>query len=131
MTTEVHWPSYTPDATTPWDLRRVVHLHRRAGFAGTWTELQRDLRDGPNASIDRLLAGTASAHASAEFADTAELLADTAVAAGDINRLRAAWFYRMVFGPDPLSERLDAVLAQSFRHRQPQGAGFGFHGPAE
>ena len=41
----------------PWDLRRVVHLHRRAGFAATWDELQRDLKDGPEASIDRLLEG--------------------------------------------------------------------------
>ncbi len=110
-----------PDAAAPWNLRRVVHLHRRAGFAGTWTELQRDLRDGPTASIDRLLAGRASLHAPAEFADTAELLADTAVAAGDINRLRAAWFYRIVFGPDPLAGTADTFLAQSFRHRLCQG----------
>jgi uncharacterized protein (DUF1800 family) len=106
MNTIDHWPPYTPDAQSPWNLRRVIHLHRRAGFAGTWTELQRDLRDGPAAAIDRLLEGRASAHAPPEFADTAELLAETAVAAGDINRLRAAWFYRIVFGPDPLRERL-------------------------
>ena len=24
----------------PWDLSRVVHLHRRAGFGATWFELQ-------------------------------------------------------------------------------------------
>jgi uncharacterized protein (DUF1800 family) len=106
MTDTDHWPPYTPDANAPWNLRRVVHLHRRAGFAGTWTEVQRDLRDGPLAAIDRLVEGRASAHAPVEFTDTAELLAETAVAAGDINRLRAAWFYRIVFGPDPLRERL-------------------------
>ncbi len=106
MNTPDHWAPYTPDAAAPWNLRRVVHLHRRAGFAGTWTEHQRDLSDGPTASIDRLLAGKASLHTPAEFVDTAQLLAETAVAAGDINRLRAAWFYRIVFGPDPLRERL-------------------------
>ena len=41
----------------PWNLRRVVHLHRRAGFAATWDEIQRDLNDGPEASINRLLDG--------------------------------------------------------------------------
>src|SRR5438270_11778207 len=102
MKTADYWAPYTPDERAPWDLRRVVHPTRRAGFAGTWGELQRDLRDGPRAAIDRLLEGRASAHAPAEFSDTAELLAETAVAAGDINRLRAAWFYRIVFGPDPL-----------------------------
>ena len=45
-------------AEAPWDLRRVVHLHRRAGFAATWAEIQRDLKDGPEASIERVLTGT-------------------------------------------------------------------------
>src|SRR5205085_1899155 len=48
MTTDL-WAPYTPDDQAPWDLRRVVHLHRRAGFAATWAELQRDLREGPPA----------------------------------------------------------------------------------
>ena len=43
----------TPD--DPWDLRKVAHLHRRAGFGATWTELRRDRDVGPDASIDRLL----------------------------------------------------------------------------
>ena len=51
------WAPYVPTAEAPWDLRRVVHLHRRAGFAATWAELQRDLKDGPTKSIDRLLKG--------------------------------------------------------------------------
>ena len=76
------WAPYVPDADAPWDLRRVVHLHRRAGFAATWDEVQRDLREGPDASIARLLTAKASAHAPADFAATADLLADAAVAAG-------------------------------------------------
>ena len=75
------WSAYTPDDAAPWDLRRVAHLHRRAGFAGTWAELRRDLKDGPGPSIDRLLAGKSALHAPGEFAPTADLLADAAVAA--------------------------------------------------
>src|SRR6266567_1866395 len=55
------WTPYAPGASAPWDLRRVVHLHRRAGFAATWKELQRDLEDGPGKSIDRLLKGQSRA----------------------------------------------------------------------
>jgi hypothetical protein len=36
------WAPYVPDDAMPWDLRRVVHLHRRAGFAATWDEIRRD-----------------------------------------------------------------------------------------
>src|SRR5829696_2508 len=100
------WAPYVPDDSAPWDLRRAAHLHRRAGFAATWAELQRDLEDGPDKSIDRLLAGKASLHAPPEFDSTANLLADAAVAANEPGRLKAWWFYRMLFGPDPLGEKL-------------------------
>jgi uncharacterized protein (DUF1800 family) len=80
-------------------------LHRRAGFAATWRELQRDLREGPVRSIDRLLSGTARAEGvPADFADVAAKLVERA--AEDIGRLKAWWVYRMVAGPDPLGERL-------------------------
>ncbi|MFO0807822.1 MAG: DUF1800 domain-containing protein [Gemmataceae bacterium] len=113
MTTD-WWEPYAPDPATPWTLRRVVHLHRRAGFAATWAELQRDLADGPDKSAARLAAGKAVETAPAEFAQTAELLADSAVAAGEIDRLKAWWFYRMLFGPDPLGERLTLLWHDHF-----------------
>src|SRR5436305_14780873 len=84
------WAPYAPDDKAPWDLRRVVHLHRRAGFAAGWDEIQRDLKDGPEKSIDRLLKGVAAPHTPKDFADTAELLADSAVASGEIARLTAS-----------------------------------------
>jgi uncharacterized protein (DUF1800 family) len=105
MTSSDFWAPYVPEGKTPWTLRRVFHLHRRAGFAATWDELQRDLKDGPAASVDRLLAGRASV-APANFTSTADHLADAAVAGSNISRLKAWWFYRMLFGPDPLTERL-------------------------
>jgi uncharacterized protein (DUF1800 family) len=108
------WARYAPDTKAPWDLRRVVHLHRRAGFAATWDELQRDLKDGPSAAVDRLLAGKASAHSPAEFETTSNLLADSAVAAGEIGRLKAWWFFRMLFGPDPLGEKLTLLWHDHF-----------------
>ncbi len=52
------WTRFVPAADDPWDLPRVAHLHRRAGFAvrpglqasATWC-------DGPGRSIDRILDG--------------------------------------------------------------------------
>jgi uncharacterized protein (DUF1800 family) len=101
-----HWDAYAPDAKTPWDLRRVVHLHRRAGFAAPWDVLQRDLKAGPEPSINRLVNGEEKLHTPAEFATIAEVLTDSAAASNEISRLKAAWFYRMLFGADPTGERL-------------------------
>ncbi|HQU42304.1 MAG TPA: DUF1800 domain-containing protein [Pirellulales bacterium] len=111
----MHWQPYTPDEQSPWDLRRVVHLHRRAGFAATWEELQRDLKDGPQAAVERLLAGKAySTAVPQDFEGTSRLLADAAVASGNIHRLKAWWLYRMIFSPDPLGERLTLVWHNHF-----------------
>jgi uncharacterized protein (DUF1800 family) len=98
------WTPYVPGGRAPWDLRRVVHLHRRAGFAATWAELQRDLKDGPKGSVDRLLAGKSRRDGVPE--DFASVAATLAGYAGDTERLKAWWIYRMLFGPDPLTERL-------------------------
>jgi uncharacterized protein (DUF1800 family) len=127
------WAPYAPGAEAPWDLRRVVHLHRRAGFAATWAEVQRDLQDGPKASIDRLLAGKArSQGVPDDFEHMAGLLADAAARSYDAGRLKAWWFYRMLLGPDPLGERLtllwhnhfatsnDKVKSAGAMHRQNQ-----------
>jgi hypothetical protein len=101
------WASYVPDEKTPWDLRRVVHLHRRAGFAATWAEIQRDLKDGPKSSINRLLDGRAYRDpVPTDFARAADVLGSAAGDSSEPMRLRAWWVYRMMFGPDPLGERL-------------------------
>ena len=54
-TTASPWARFEPTPEDPWDLRKVAHLHRRAGFGATWTELERDLKAGPAASVERLL----------------------------------------------------------------------------
>jgi uncharacterized protein (DUF1800 family) len=101
------WAAYVPTKEMPWDLRRVVHLHRRAGFAATWTQIQRDLKDGPNASIGRLLAGKARVDGPPkEFEATAAVLAESAIRDTQLSRLKAWWVYRMLASSDPLTERL-------------------------
>jgi len=93
------WGVYKPSGEAPWDLHRVVHLHRRAGFAAAWEEIERDLKDGPGPSIDRLLAGQVrSRRVPDDFESIAALLAEAATPSpifGDTAlRLKAWWIYR-------------------------------------
>lgn len=115
LRSDAPWAPYVPDEAMPWNLRRVVHLHRRAGFAATWGEIQRDLDDGPEASIGRLLEGKSRSLGVPEnFAAFADRLAERALAAPEPNRLKGWWVYRMLFGPDPLTERLTLIWHNHF-----------------
>jgi uncharacterized protein (DUF1800 family) len=105
------WASYTPDDKMPWNLARVVHLHRRAGFAATWNELQRDLKDGPARCIDRLMRGQARQGVPDNFANVADQLAQRA---DNPASLKAWWIYRMYWGPDPVLERLTLLWHNHF-----------------
>src|SRR5207245_2823809 len=82
-------------------------LHGGGGLAARPGEVRRDLKDGPDASIARVLAGKSREGRVPEgFEATAGLLGDSAVASGDPARLKAWWVFRMLLGPDPLGERL-------------------------
>ena len=106
------WAPYIPTPEAPWDLRRVVHLHRRGGFAAAWDVLRRDLADGPGPSVDRLLSGrVGGGMRPEEFGRIADPLGATAREAG---RLKGWWIYRMLFGPDPLGERLALMWHDHF-----------------
>ncbi|HEY8749318.1 MAG TPA: DUF1800 domain-containing protein [Tepidisphaeraceae bacterium] len=110
-----HWEPYISTDAAPWDIRRVVHLHRCAAFGATWSELQRDLHDGPEASVSRLLTG--SAHADGlrpNFEALSTQVADAAVISNDAERLKAWWLLRMFFSPDPLAERLALMWHNHF-----------------
>ncbi len=112
--TATAWSEYVPNNGAPWDLRRVVHLHRRAAFAAPWAELQRDLRDGHQAAIDRLLEGRAGEDRSEGFETMARTIGDAAMDSGSPGRLKAWWLYRMLLSPDPLGERLTLMWHNHF-----------------
>lgn len=109
------WRPFKPRDDARWDLARVVHLHRRAGFGATWSEIRRDLADGPDASVGRVLEGRSRTDGRPKRADTlAERLTSAALEQSDIGRLQAAWVYRMLFGSDPLTERLTLMWHDHF-----------------
>jgi uncharacterized protein (DUF1800 family) len=97
------WAPFQPTPQDPWDLRKVAHLHRRAGFGATWGELQRDLRAGPAASVDRLLTPP---EATTEERQVLDSLRQGVLSSGDSERLKAWWLYRMLYDTDPLREKL-------------------------
>ena len=67
------------------------------------------------ASIDRVLAGKAAIDGvPADFDKIAQLLGESAATSGDPERLKAWWVYRMLFGPDPLTERLALLWHNHF-----------------
>jgi uncharacterized protein (DUF1800 family) len=97
------WARYEPTAEDPWDLRKVAHLHRRAGFGATRAELMRDLAAGPVASIDRLFE---PAPISTEEADVLESLRQTARVSRNLDLLKVGWLNRMLDGRGSLVEKM-------------------------
>ncbi len=103
------WAPYAPSPEQPWNLARVAHLHRRAGFQAPWSVLERDLAEGPEAAIDRLIHGEPTAldgQPAAQFERTMDLLSAESAASGSLSRLQSAWIYRMILTPNPLRERM-------------------------
>jgi uncharacterized protein (DUF1800 family) len=97
------WARYEPKADDLWDLRKVAHLHRRAGFGATRAELVRDQEAGPDASVERLFH---SVQPSAEEVDAIEGLRQTARTSQNLDLLKVCWLNRILQGRDPLREKL-------------------------
>jgi uncharacterized protein (DUF1800 family) len=97
------WEPYVPTAEDPWDLGKVAHLHRRAGFGAGWSTLQRDLQAGPESSVTRLFQPRT---ATAEETQVIAGLREAVLEARDSERLRSWWLFRMAFDPDSLREKL-------------------------
>lgn len=47
--------AYVPSAEQPWDVGRVQHLYRRAGYGARPAEIEQALTDGPAQTVARLL----------------------------------------------------------------------------
>jgi hypothetical protein len=109
------WDRYAPTPADPWDLRKVAHLHRRAGFGASRAQLLRDIAAGPDASVDRLLSPPA---ASSGELDASEGLRATARSTGNIELLKACWLNRILYGSDPLREKLTLFWHNHFATSQ-------------
>jgi uncharacterized protein (DUF1800 family) len=97
------WEPYRPTDKEPWDLRKAGHLYRRAAFGATWAELQAAVEAGPEAAVERLLAGGPDA---AQFERDTDERAPSIARANSGPQARAWWLYRMLYTPHPLREKL-------------------------
>src|SRR5436305_1670468 len=85
------WAPFEPSEADPWDRARVAHLHRRAGFAAPWAILRRDEKDGPAASVERLLEGepaSGDGTPAEEFSGLMDAMGARLGASGNLTRLQ-------------------------------------------
>jgi uncharacterized protein (DUF1800 family) len=97
------WQPYLPDEARPWNLAQAAHLYRRATCGGTWSELQRAVAEGPQATLDRLMAG--GPENDSFYADNRRTMTSL-LGFGDKKDLPAWWLFTMLATPHPLQERL-------------------------
>ena len=113
------WAPYRPTVDAPWNLERAWTLRRRAGFAATRRELERDVADGPGRAVDRVLAGECRSEGIPPgFDRTADLIGDGAAGSSDARRLQAWWLYRAMFTTNPLVERMTLLWHDHFATSQ-------------
>ena len=111
-TPSLAWEPYRPGKDGPWDADRVAHLHRRAGFGATWTQLQRDIVEGYEASLQRILEGAThgpDGRPAREFDELAALMLDDARDQPTTERIQLGWLFRLLFTPFPLAEKMTLV----------------------
>jgi uncharacterized protein (DUF1800 family) len=97
------WEPYRPTDQAPWDLKKVGHLYRRAGFGATWPELEAGVKAGPEKTVESLLRGGPGQDAfDQETARVAEILASSNAG----QQTPAWWLMRMLYTPHPLREKL-------------------------
>src|SRR5437667_8589266 len=102
------WERYRPSDASPWDLKKVGHLYRRAAFGASWDELQAAVRDGPERTITALLQGRPDAQADELWATMSRSIAGqtTGPDGGSNELLSSLWLYRMLYSTHPLREKL-------------------------
>jgi len=106
------WQAYEPGRDGPWDLARVAHLHRRAGFGATWKQLQRDVERGHEEAIERLLKGNSEGpdgRSQANLDEIVQVMTESARRDPTLARVRLVWLFRLLHSPHPLQERMTLV----------------------
>ena len=121
-TADPRGPAHVPRTRSgPWNLRRVVHLHRRAGFAATWSDMTATWRMGRRQRRSTPARQGGAAGRARRLLCHCRRAWQCRGGLGDPGRLKAWWLYRMLFGPDPLTRTADAAVAQSLCHQQREG----------
>lgn len=97
------WEPYRPTYKSPWNLKRVGHLYRRATFGAPWSRIQQAIKDGPERTLQAILVGDENLDA---FAGETLKLAESLARVNNGPQMRDWWLYRMLYSPHPLVEKL-------------------------
>src|SRR5262245_57944206 len=96
------WQPWAP-AVNEWSVKWTAHLFRRAGFGASPEELERAVKEGYTATLERFLqGGPETSKRDAMLADVGEVLAKDA----EPNKIRGWWLYAMLHSGHPLREKL-------------------------
>jgi hypothetical protein len=101
--TLVHLAPFRPGPDGPWDARAAAHLLRRAGFGAAPGEVERAVKQGPDAAVAALFEEGGQ---EAEFQDLFSRVSATLEDFNDVGQLQAWWCYRMRQTRAPLREKL-------------------------
>src|SRR5262245_31145659 len=104
------WEPWKPSEKDPWGLNRPRHLSRRAAFGGSWSELQAAVKDGLDATVEKITAGGPGWE---EFDRILDAVGPEAVLdprrppeEPESAELEGWWLHRMALTPHPLRERM-------------------------
>jgi len=102
------WDTYQPDTKAPWSRRLAAHLYRRAGFAGTWKQLNDAVELGPQKTVALLMdPGSAAGQKKSldSFEQNIKIINRTMMGSDSSQTLAAAWLYRMLNTPHQVLEK--------------------------
>jgi uncharacterized protein (DUF1800 family) len=106
------WSPWRPGGSDWWDEAKAAHLHRRAGFGATWGQVRRDTQEGFECAVRRVVDGDThcpDGRPASEIAQITEAMVASARREPSIERVQYLWFFRMIFSPDALAERMTLV----------------------
>ena len=116
------WQRYRPSPESPWDLKKVGHLYRRATFGATMQELEAALQSGPDRAVDGLLQGRPDPEGDEVWGMVTRSIRQFNTG----QQLPAAWLYRMLYTTHPLREKMTLFWHNHFAtsNRKVQNAGY-------
>ncbi len=109
---EACWSTWRPEGADRWDEAKSAHLHRRAGFGATWGQVRRDTSEGFDRAVRRVLDGDThgpDGRTAGEITEISDAMVASARREPSIERVQYLWFFRLIFSPHPLAERMTCL----------------------
>jgi len=106
---EACWSRWRPTGSDLWDESKAAHLHRRAGLGATWGQVHRDTAEGFEPAVSRVLEGEPhgpDGRPADELVDIIAAMVGSARRDPNIARIQYLWFFRLIFSPHALAERM-------------------------